>query len=378
MKRSVMFSRIQASLILFVAGCASVEAGPAEQTLDSSTGVIRIERMLGDLDEPWAVAFLADGAWLVTERDGHLLLVEDGEAREVAGVPAVVAEGQGGLLDVAVARDFEESGEIFLSYSQPADGGARTALARARLDRDGAGLEDVTVIFHMSRASTSGHHFGSRIVEADDGTLFLTVGERGARELAQDQGVHNGKVVRINRDGSIPQDNPFAGGGGLPEIWSYGHRNPQGATLGPDDHLWTVEHGARGGDEINRPEAGLNYGWPVISYGRHYTGGRIGVGTHAEGMEQPLFYWDPSIAPSGMAFCRCERFPGWRDSFLVGSLKFDLISRLERRDGGLVEAERLFEGDYGRIRDVRVAPDGSIWFLSVIDGAAYRVTPADG
>lgn len=351
-------------------------AGAAQTRHQTDEGPVTVTPMITGLTEPWAIGFLPDGGRLITERDGRLLYFDDDSQHAVDGVPQVAAIGQGGLLDLAVARDFAESREIFLTYAQPHRGGARTALAVARLGEDAQTLQDVRVIFAMSQASGAGRHFGSRVIEAPDGTLFLTIGDRGVDDRAQDPMVHNGKVVRVNRDGSIPADNPFAGGeAALPEIWSLGHRNPQGAALDEQGRFWTVAHGARGGDEINRPEAGKNYGWPVISYGRHYSGGKIGVGTHKPGMEQPLHYWDPSIAPSGMIIYDGGMFPDWQGDIFVGSLKFDLISRLEREGGTVTEAERLFEGIYLRIRDIAQAPDGSIWFLSVGDGAAYRITP---
>ncbi|WP_112323178.1 PQQ-dependent sugar dehydrogenase [Oceanibium sediminis] len=347
----------------------------AQERVETSAGTVMVERMIDRLDQPWAIAFVPGGSVLVTERAGRLLHIGPEGRRAVGGVPRVADSGQGGLLDVVVARDFAETREIFLSYAQPASGGARTALAVARLSDDGGTLENLRVIFQMSEASGAGRHFGSRIVEAHDGTLFLTIGDRGARPKAQDPNAHNGKVIRVARDGSIPADNPFANGGGLPEIWSLGHRNPQGAALDAAGTLWTAAHGARGGDEVNTPQKGRNYGWPVISYGRHYTGGRIGEGTAKPGMEQPLHYWDPSIAPSGMMIYSGRLFPEWRGDIFVGSLKFDMISRLERQGTTVSEAERLFQDRYIRIRDIREAPDGSIWFLSVGDGAAYRVTP---
>ena len=357
------------AMAIWIAGAAT-----GQEVVQSSAGPVKVQKMVSGLDEPWAIGFLPDGSWLITERDGRLTHFKAGEARRVSGVPKVRAQGQGGLLDVVVARDFAQTGEIFLTFSQPARGGARTALAKARFDEGAAALRDLEVIFAMSAASGAGQHFGSRVVEARDGTLFLTIGDRGDRDQAQNARLHNGKVVRVARDGAVPADNPFAGGGALPEIWSLGHRNPQGAALDGQGRLWTVEHGARGGDEINRPVGGRNYGWPVISYGRHYSGAKIGVGTAAEGMEQPAFYWDPSIAPSGMMIYSGRLFPAWKGDIFVGSLKFDMISRLDA--GGRVgEAERLFQNRYPRIRDVREAPDGAIWFLSVGDGAAYRVTP---
>ncbi|MEM8786924.1 MAG: PQQ-dependent sugar dehydrogenase [Pseudomonadota bacterium] len=364
-------------LCTFLLCALTVSAGMAQERRATERGPVIVQQMISGLDQPWAIGFLPDDGILVTEKGGRLLHVKDGSATPVANVPAVAQIGQGGLLDVVVARDFAESREIFLSYSKPEGRGAKTALAVARLSSDGAALDRVREIFQMSAASSSGQHFGSRIVEAPDGTLFLTIGDRGDRPEAQNPQAHNGKVVRVNRDGTIPADNPFADGAqALPDIWSIGHRNPQGAALDETGRFWTVAHGARGGDEINVPEAGRNYGWPVISYGRHYTGLRIGEGPAKDGMEQPRHYWDPSIAPSGMMIYSGRLFPEWAGDIFVGSLKFDMISRLTRSGDTVQEAERLFQDTYVRIRDIREAPDGSIWFLAVVPGAAYRITPA--
>lgn len=360
-------------LILIVA-LMLVSPAWAQDGVATGSGQVVITPIVTGLDVPWAVAPLPDGSMLITERDGALLLANPGAGvTSLKGVPEVWADGQGGLLDVVAARDFARTGEIFLTYSEPRRGGAATALAVARVDAAARSLKDLRVIFRMNGASRSGRHFGSRVVEARDGTLFVTIGDRADRDKAQAMDVHNGKVVRLHRDGSIPDDNPFRTGP-TPEIWSLGHRNPQGAALDRDGYLWTVEHGARGGDEINQPLAGRNYGWPVISYGRHYSGARIGEGTAKPGMEQPEHYWDPSIAPSGMMIYSGKLWPAWRGDMFVGSLKFDYISRLAM-DGQIGEDEQLFSGRYGRIRDIREAPDGSILFLSVGDGTLYRITP---
>lgn len=346
-------------------------------SLETSAGTARVEAMATDLDEPWGIAFMPDGGWLITERGGQLLHFDaSGDRQAVSGVPAVVDAGQGGLLDVMVPRDFATSREVFLSYAAPQGRGAGTALAVGRLSTDGTALRDIRVIFEMARGSDGGRHFGSRIVEASDGTIFLTMGDRGDRPSSQDLSVHNGSVVRVARDGSVPADNPFVGQDGVqPEIWSYGHRNPQGAALDLDGNLWVNEHGAQGGDEVNAVRRGANYGWPVISYGRHYSGGAIGEGTAKDGMEQPAFYWDPSIAPSGMAVYSGALWPEWEGDIFVGSLKFGLISRLEATDGDLQETERIEGEETARVRDIVEAPDGSLWFLSVGQGAAYRMTP---
>ncbi|MEM9783610.1 MAG: PQQ-dependent sugar dehydrogenase [Pseudomonadota bacterium] len=370
--------------ILVTAGISEDRGGGV-----TSMGKIVVERLAEDLDTPWAVEPLPDGGALVTERDGRLwLFAPDFSRTAVRGVPDVFARNQGGLLDVALANDFETSGTIFLSYSEPAGGSrARTSMASAVLDREAAQLTDLQVIFRQSPAVSGGRHFGSRIVEREDGTLFVTTGDRGARPMAQDPDNHVGKVVRIARDGSVPADNPFASGltpAGetvLPEIWSIGHRNIQGAALDQDGRLWTLSHGARGGDEVNLAEPGLNYGWPVISYGVHYSGGTIGEGTSKTGLEQPKFYWDPSIAPSGMIVYGTASdgaaFPAWRGDLILGSLKFSYISRLDRDGTEILGEERLLEDAYGRIRDIVEAPDSTIWFLSVNDGALYRMMPED-
>jgi len=334
------------------------------------------------LSHPWGMDILPDGALLVTEREGALRIVRDGAVSDpISGLPDIAVVGQGGLLDVALAPDFAETGEIYLTFSDPGEGGQGTALARAVLEGwqgEVAELRNVDKLFSMEKKTGTGHHFGSRIVFAGDGTVFVTTGDRGDSDRAQDFTDTAGAVLRLNRDGSIPDDNPFAADeDAAPEIWSKGHRNLQGAALDPETGaLWTVEHGARGGDEINRPEAGKNYGWAVISYGRHYSGLKIGTGAEAPGYEQPKFYWDPSIAPSGLAVYSGAMFPEWQGDLLVGALKFQLLVRLDRDDAGeIVGEERMLEREFGRIRDVTVAPDGSIFLLTDEDpGAIIHVT----
>ncbi|MEO1773536.1 MAG: PQQ-dependent sugar dehydrogenase [Pseudomonadota bacterium] len=376
-------------LKLFAAvACAAVAGGlfladytppaAAQARYNTEAASVEVTRLVSGLDIPWAVAPLPEGGALITERDGRLLHFDAQWRRKtVAGVPEVAASGQGGLLDITLAADFATTGTLFLTYSEPAGRGARTAMAAARLSEDRSSLEDVTVLFQQEPALRGGRHFGSRVVEAADGTLFVTTGDRGDRPLAQDPQGHVGKVVRIARDGSVPEDNPFADGeSALPEIWSIGHRNIQGATLDEEGRLWTLSHGARGGDEVNLAEAGKNYGWPVISYGRHYSGLSIGEGTAQEGMEQPKFYWDPSIAPSGMVAYTGDAIPAWRGDLFVGALKFDYIARLERDGDRILGEEKLFEDIYPRIRDVVMGPDGTLWFLSEGEGALYSVSAA--
>ena len=333
-----------------------------------------------DLEHPWGLAFLPDGRMLVTERPGRLRIVgTDGHVSEpLANVPEVYHHGQGGLLDVALDPDFASNRTIYFSYAEPGDEGAGTAVAHARLNDDG--LSDVTVIFRQQPKVEGPNHFGSRLVFARDGTLFVTMGDRFAyREEAQNLANDLGKIVRINRDGSVPSDNPFVGrDDARPEIWSYGHRNVQGAALDPaTGQLWTAEHGARGGDEINHPEAGKNYGWPVITYGVDYSGERIGEGTAKPGMEQPVYYWDPSIAPSGLTFYTGDAFPDWRGDLFVGSLKFGYLVRLDVEDGKIVGEEKLLEDLNQRVRDVRQGPDGNLYLLTDEDeSAVLKLAPA--
>lgn len=343
-------------------------------TLETSAGDVRIDPMIIGLDTPWAVDFLSGGAFLVTERDGDLLYVANGKADKVDGVPQVRDSGQGGLLDVMIPRDFATSREVFLTYSKSQGSGAGTALASGRLNAAGTALTNVRTLFEAANGGRAGRHFGSRVVESRDGTLFITIGDRGQSELAQDLGAYNGKIVRINRDGSVPADNPFVGvAGARPEIWSLGHRNPQGAGVDARGRLWTSEHGAQGGDEVNLIRKGRNYGWPVISYGRNYSGTKIGEGTAKPGLEQPEHYWDPSIAPSGLLVYSGRLWPDWLGDIFVGSLKFDYVSRL---DGAtLREVTQIKSPETERVRDIVEAPDGSIWFISVGQGAIYRLSP---
>jgi len=364
--------------------CGQASASP--RTYETKHHTINVEEMAGGLNHPWSLAFLPGGDMLVTERRGRLYRIDAQSFRkqEVAGVPDVAHGGQGGLLDIVVDPEFSANRTVYFSYSEPGSGGRKgTAVAAARFDAgpNGPVLRKLKVIFRQAPKTATSQHFGSRIVVADDGTLFITLGERGRSEQAQDLGTHLGKVVRINKDGSIPPDNPFRSvKGALPAIYSYGHRNPQGAALDPQTGLlWTLSHGARGGDEINQPKPGKNYGWPVISHGRHYSGEKIGVGTSAPDMEQPVHYWDPSIAPSGLAFYSGNLFSKWKGNLFVGALKDQLISRLELSGGRVVGEERLLTGKYGRIRDIRQGPDGAIWFLTDrARGGLYRIVPAPG
>ncbi|NMG48567.1 PQQ-dependent sugar dehydrogenase [Azoarcus communis] len=342
---------------------------------------VRVVQVARGLDTPWALAFLPDGRLLVTERPGRMRVVSaDGTlSAPIAGLPDVQARGQGGLLDVVLSPSFERDRTIFFSFAQPTEGGARTAVARAVLDLQGLRLNEVKVIFAQKDEPSGGHHWGSRLVFDRHGMLFVTLGDRfSGRDKAQDLSSHLGKIVRIAPDGSVPPDNPFvAKPGALPEIWSYGHRNVQGAALHPvTGNLWAHEHGPQGGDEVNEVLPGRNYGWPVITYGREYViGTKIGEGTERADVQPPKLQWTPSIAPSGMAFSTSSVYPGWQGDLFVGALKFRLVSRLSEQGDKLVERERLLQDAGKRIRDVRQGPDGKLWVLDETDGAVLRLDP---
>jgi glucose/arabinose dehydrogenase len=354
---------------------AQAPQSPTPSPLD---GLIDVQTVAEGLEHPWGLAFLPDGRMLVTERPGRLRLVmpEGKLSAPLDGVPNVQHAGQGGLLDVKLDPQFTENQWVYLSYAEPApDGTAGTAVARGRLM--GQRLEEVHVIYRQQPQVKGALHFGSRLVFLRDGTLAVTQGDRFEYRLqAQDLSSGIGKIVRINRDGSIPRNNPFSNRPeARPEIWSYGHRNVQAAALHPETgQLWTVEHGARGGDELNHPEPGKNYGWPVITYGIDYDGSSIGEGTARTGMEQPVYYWDPVIAPSGMAFYTGTTYPGWQGSLFIGSLKPGLLVRLIMKDGR-VEREERYLGKLGaRIRDVQQGPDGFLYLLTDHDdGRILRV-----
>ena len=355
--------------------CAAMIIPGIALALDTELGAVTTSSVATGLDQPWAVAQLPDGSLLVTEKAGDIVRIADGAATRVRGAPRVATAGQGGLLDITLARDFATTRTLFLTYSKPQGGGAGTALAAAELSADGSRLENLRDLFESAPGGSGGRHFGSRVVEGTDGKLYVTIGDRGDRPSAQDRTLHNGSIVRVNRDGTVPADNPFVGQADvLPEIWSYGHRNPQGAGLDARGTLWTAEHGARGGDEVNRVQKGANFGWPVISYGVHYSGARIGEGVAAEGMEQPAFYWDPSMAPSGLMVYQGDMFPEWKGDMFVGSLKFSYISRLELSGTNAREVEQIEGDETARVRDIVEAPDGSILFISVGNGTVYRMT----
>ena len=350
------------------------------QIITSEDYEINVEVIADGLNHPWSLAFLPDGNMLVTERTGTLRIIIDGKLvkKPVSGLPIITQHGQGGAMDIVLHPDFENNRLVYLAYAGESDDGFSTEVLRGKLvDHQ---LEDVEIIFEANAKTSGGRHFGGKLLFDKEGKLFITLGDRGQRDPAQDLGTHTGSLIRINDDGSIPGDNPFINtDGAQPEIYSYGHRNIQGIDLKPETNIvWTHEHGPQGGDEINIIEAGNNYGWPVITYGVNYViGTKIGEGTHEEGMEQPLYYWTPSIAPSGMMFYTGNEFPLWKGDLFVGSLKFGLLVRLELENEQVTHEERLLDNKFGRIRDVRQGPDGAIYLLTdQTNGAVLRLSNA--
>ncbi|MDB5504248.1 MAG: glucose sorbosone dehydrogenase [Tardiphaga sp.] len=350
---------------------------------DSSAGQLEVQTVAGGLVNPWSLAFLPDGRMLVTERPGRMRLVTpQGQlSPPLKDVPAVWASGQGGLLDVITDSGFAANATIYFCYSERSGNGGRTAVARAKLvDGAAPGLTDVKVIFRQDGPLSSGNHYGCRIVQASDGNLFVSLGEHFSyRDEAQNLGNHLGKLIRIAPDGTVPKDNPFVGrDGAKPEIWSYGHRNEQGLAINPaSGELWEIEHGPRGGDEVNIIGPGKNYGWPVIGFGIDYSGAKIHESTAKAGMEQPIKAWVPSIAPSGMTFYTGALFPKWRGSLFTGALAGQMLVRLSLNGNAVTGEERLLQNLNERIRDVRQGPDGALWLLTDSSaGRVLRVTPA--
>ena len=371
-----------AVLIASALALATAHVAEADSTVaKSEQGAVRLVTVAEGLENPWGIAFLPDGRALVTERPGRLRIVaKDGKlGAPLAGVPAVHVINQGGLLDVAIDPDFASNRLVYLSYTEPRDGGNGTAVARGRLTE--GGLADVQVIFRQDVTIDGRHHFGSRLVFGRDGRLFVTLGDRNSeRARAQTLDSHIGKVVRIERDGKVPADNPFVGrADAKPEIWSYGHRNVQGAALHPaTGELWTHEHGPKGGDELNRDRAGLNYGWPKVTYGVEYSGKTISESPTAPGIEPPVHYWVPSIATSGLLFYTGDRFPKWKGNAFVGGLASQQVSRLEMDGNRVVREEVLLKGVLNqRVRDVEQGPDGFVYLLTDEDnGKLLRIEPA--
>ncbi|MCW0210501.1 MAG: PQQ-dependent sugar dehydrogenase [Achromobacter sp.] len=359
-------------------------AAPAQPASEPPSVAARVTAVAGGLDHPWSMAFLPDGGVLITERSGglRLLRVPGGLSKPLAGVPKVAAQGQGGLLDVALSPDFAADRYVYLSYAESDGSKSGTAVGRGRLSADGAALEDFRVLFRQEPKLSSGLHYGSRLVFDRKGYLYISLGENNQRPTAQELGKLQGKVVRLKADGSVPPDNPFVGqAGARPEIWSYGHRNPQGMALNPwSGELWENEHGPRGGDEINLIRPGRNYGWPLATYGINYSGQPIpeAKGETLPGMEPPLYWWPRSPAISGMAFYDADRFPAWRNSVFIGALADQNLIRLTLDGDRVVAQERLLDDRKRRIRDVRQGPDGYVYVLTdASPGELLRVAPAE-
>jgi glucose/arabinose dehydrogenase len=354
-------------------------AACADDVITTREHRFSVETVAEGLEHPWGMAFLPDGAILVTERPGRLRIVQGGRLAEeaVSGLPPVEERGQGGLFGIALHPWFPENGLVYLALAARGEGGYSTEVIRGRLD--GMQLEEVETVFRAQPKTRESRHFGGRLVFDREGLLYVSLGDRGEQDYAQDLSDHRGTLVRIRDDGTVPQDNPFIGReGARPEIFTYGNRNMQGMIVHPGSGLvWTHEHGPQGGDEVNIMRPGVNYGWPVITYGVNYgLGTRIGEGTHKEGMAQPVYKWVPSIAPSGMALYTGDRFPAWQGDLFVGSLKFGLLVRLELDGERVVGEERMLDGEYGRIRDVVQGPDGLLYLLTdESDGRLLRLVP---
>ncbi len=371
MKKSVQFLVLW--IILFNFSCAQNVENQASKPLKE---IFSANLLIDEMQIPWGMAFLPDGSILVTEKAGDLIHFKDGKKYQISDVPEVYSRGQGGLLDIAIHPNYEKNGWIYLSYasSEGSEKGGHTALMRAKIE--GNKLNKKQLLYKAGPNTTKGQHFGSRILFDDHGYLFLSIGERGARDTnPQDITRDGGKIYRFNDDGSIPIDNPFFNNENAKKaIYSYGHRNPQGLVIHPETReIWNHEHGPRGGDEINIVQKGKNFGWPVITYGINYSGTTITEKTEMKGMEQPIYYWTPSIAPSGMTFVTSEKYDGWKGSLLVGSLAFQYLERLVFEDNKVIKREKLMDG-LGRIRDVREGPDGIV-YVAVEGKGVYQLIP---
>ncbi len=373
------FIRRLTTLVVAAAVLLLTAAATAPKVIKTQEHEVRVVEIVSGLEHPWSLAFLPDGRILVTERPGRLRIVKEGrlEPRAISGLPPIVAKGQGGLLDVALHPHFAENSLVYLSYAGPGPGGMGTEVARGTLVGDR--LDDVQILFRQQPKSEARQHFGSRLAFDRAGYLYITLGDRGEMERAQKPNDHAGSVIRLHDDGRFPANNPFVGRAGWrPEKFDLGHRNQQGAALNPQTgELWTHEHGPQGGDEVNVIRPGVNYGWPVITYGVNYViGTKIGEGTSKPGMAQPLHYWVPSIAPSGMAFYTGDKFPRWRGDLFVGALKDQMLVRLRLDGEKIVSEERMLKNVLGRIRDVRQGPDGFIYVLTDEDkGVLVRLEP---
>jgi glucose/arabinose dehydrogenase len=384
MKTPVVLVAAALTAAILVAASFLIATGTRgeDTSFASSAGQLEVQTAASGLVHPWSLAFLPDGRMLVTERPGRMRIVttEGQLSPPLRGVPEVWASGQGGLLDVILDKSYAQNRTIYFCFAERTAGGGRTAVARAKLNDGDGRLDDVKVIFRQEGPLSSGNHYGCRIVQANDRNLFVTLGDHFSyRNEAQNLGNHLGKLIRITPDGSAPTDNPFVGrGDAKPEIWSYGHRNEQSLAINPaSDDLWEIEHGPRGGDEVNIIGKGRNYGWPVIGYGIDYSGAKIHESAAKDGMEQPIKYWVPSIAPSGMAFYTGKLFPKWAGSLFTGALAGKMLVRLSLNGNTVTGEERLLRNLHERIRDVRQGPDGALWLLTDSSaGRILRVSPA--
>ena len=355
-------------------------AAASAQSFETQERTLTVERVTDGLNKPWSLTFLTDDEWLVTERGGQLRRIVDGvlQPQAIVGTPEVDAKGQGGLLDVVPDPDYAQNGWIYLSFAasdQKLFSRSGTEVVRGRIENNQ--WVDEQKLFVAKPKQRGGRHFGSRLAFDNDGYLYISLGDRGERDTSQDGQTHAGSVIRLHANGDVPESNPFVGNNDvLNEIYSMGHRNIQGMTYDPQtDTLWTHEHGPQGGDELNSVEAGKNYGWPIITYGVNYgLGTKIGEGSAKEGYEQPATFWDPSIAPSGLALVTSDKYPEWNGNLLVGALKFQLLARLSLEENVVKDEERLIEGKFGRIRDIRQGPDGYLYFLTdATNGGLYRI-----
>jgi glucose/arabinose dehydrogenase len=371
---------VATAAILLVA-CGKATQDKIESTapvISSEKLKFSVDTIASGLENPWGIAFLPDGRMLVTELNGQIRIIKDGKLLDetVSNVPAVAAAGQGGLLDIKLHPDYANNGWIYLTYSKPGEGGAATTLTRTKLE--GNALVNTEELFTAQPFANTEHHFGSRVVFDGNGYLFLSSGERGTKENSQNLGNHLGKIIRLHEDGKVPADNPFVNTpNAKPEIWSYGHRNPQGLFYDRETStLWEVEHGPKGGDELNKVEKGKNYGWPVITYGIDYSGEPISDITEKEGMEQPIWYWKPSIGTCGMTLVTSDKYPSWKGNALVGGLALTHIARVELKDGKYVSYEKVLDG-IGRVRAIEQGPDGFIYAAIQGPGMIVRIVPAE-
>ncbi len=366
--------------ILIFSACSKTESLDTPFTgevIESEKQKFSIDTLTSELSNPWGIAFLPDGRILVTERKGEIRIVKDGELQDekIANVPAVYAEGQGGLLDIKLHPDYNTNGWIYLTYAKPGEGGGGTTVVRAKLE--GNSLTSLEELFTALPYTSAGQHFGSRIVFDGNGYIYFSCGERGTKENSQNLNNHLGKIIRLHEDGRVPADNPFVNTpNAKPEIWSYGHRNPQGVVYDAvAKKLWAVEHGPMGGDELNLVEKGKNYGWPVITYGKNYDGTPITSITAKEGMEQPVWYWVPSIATCGMTQVTSDKYPGWKGNFLVGALVKQHIARVELDANGKFVKQEMLLDKIGRVRTIEQSPDGYLYVATETPGMLLKIIP---